>query len=261
MERPREPVRDLLQAELRAWDHKALVERPLGRGVRNEVWEASVRGSRCVARRSSRPVAALEWELDLLDALRACGIGVPATVVTLDGRRHVEGLVVSERIEGRTPSTSDDWRLVLEELRRLHAATREWSQRPTFRSARELLTHAAGGDVRLDLMPADVVEECRSAWRAVADQPASVVHGDPGTDNILIRDKRVVLIDWDESRVDASILDLAALPVANVPGVDRARLADAQRAGDAWEVAVGWFAEPAYARRRLAELRERTGGS
>jgi thiamine kinase-like enzyme len=105
-------------------------------------------------------------------------------------------------------------------------------------------------------MPQDIVEECRSAWRSIADEPTSVVHGDPGTDNILISEDQAVLIDWDESRVDASILDLAALPTMNIPGVDQNRLDDARRAADAWEVVVGWFVENEYARRRLAALRE-----
>ncbi len=48
--------------------------------------------------------------------------------------------------------------------------------------------------------------------------------------------------------------DLAALPLDLGPVVGQERLALAQRAAIAWEVANGWVSEPAYARRRLAEL-------
>jgi Ser/Thr protein kinase RdoA (MazF antagonist) len=103
-------------------------------------------------------------------------------------------------------------------------------------------------------MPKDVVRRVREAWRAVADETASVIHGDPGPGNILLRGGRVGLIDWDEARVDVSLLDLAALPLDLNPVIGRVRLALARRAAVAWEVANGWVPEPAYARRRLEEL-------
>ena len=60
-------------------------------------------------------------------------------------------------------------------------------------------------------------------------------------------------IDWDECRVDASILDLADLPHAEAR-IDSDRLARARAAANAWEAANSWLLEPEYARRRLAEL-------
>ena len=110
--------------------------------------------------------------------------------------------------------------------------------------------------MRLDLMPGDVVQRVRDAWRALAGEPQSVIHGDPAANNVLLEGGRGELIDWDEARVDVSILDLAALPVNRMPSVGRQRLALARRAAVAWEVANVWVAEPAYARRRLAELEQ-----
>ena len=70
-----------------------------------------------------------------------------------------------------------------------------------------------------------------------------------GMDRCALQD--VGLLDWDEARVDHPDLDLADLPVPVLPG-PRDRIARA--AVGAWEAAAGWAAEPAYARRRLAEL-------
>ena len=209
----------------------------------------------CSTRQESpRPAAALAWEIRLLDYLHREGLRVPVAVPAADGRRVVDGLVLFEWLEGEPPVSPGDWVRVAETLRRLHALTPTWPQRPGFRSTRELLTEETGGDVRLDVMPADVVQRCRDAWRPLAGEPRSVVHGDPGAANIRISRAGVGLLDWDEARVDASLLDLAALPAAAALDLGRERLASARRALDAWEAANGWVVEPAYARRRLARL-------
>jgi Ser/Thr protein kinase RdoA (MazF antagonist) len=246
-----------LERALLAWDTGPIVEDRLSGGTRQEVWSVVVRGRRCVARRSVRSPEALDWELALLDHLSREGVRVPATIPADDGRLHVDGLVVSERLEGHRSSTNDEWERVLAALERIHAVTADFEQRPTFASSQELLTCARGGDVRLDEMPANMVEELREAWRALADEPMSVVHGDPGPTNILVEGSSVGFIDWDEARVDASIMDLAALPIQSIAGFDDARLEAARGAADAWECAVEWFIAPDYARRRLAMLRER----
>jgi thiamine kinase-like enzyme len=104
--------------------------------------------------------------------------------------------------------------------------------------------------VDLRLMPREAVELCQRAWLPLVGDPTSAIHGDP-LGNALITDRGVVLIDWDEARVDASLLDLADLPGEHAPP---AALAAARRAASAWEAAASWSLEPAYARRRLAEL-------
>lgn len=239
---------------LKEWSRAACVEGELGGGYRNRLWAVRIGGTRYAARLSPRPHAALDWEIQLLQHLRAAEMLVPEVLATRDGRLRVEGLVLFSWLEGHVPSAEGEWRLVADELGRLHALTRAWPQRPAFRSSLELLEKDQGGDVRLDLMPADVVLRVRGAWRALQGEPTSIVHGDPGAANIRLQGGKVGFIDWDEARVDVSLLDLAALPLDLPPAVGHGQLEQSRRAAVAWEVANGWIAEPAYARRRLAEL-------
>ncbi|MFC3539708.1 phosphotransferase [Couchioplanes azureus] len=90
-----------------AWSGIELVERLAG-GARNEVVLARRGGRRVVVRRSARSLAALEWELDLLNHLASHGIGVPRLVATDDGRRHVDGVQVHEFVDGRRPRDRPD---------------------------------------------------------------------------------------------------------------------------------------------------------
>jgi Ser/Thr protein kinase RdoA (MazF antagonist) len=240
---------------LDAWDPDGVVLERLGGGHRNRVWAVRVGGRRGVARDSGpgRSGPALDWELDLLEELAGAGFTVPAPLPARDGRRRVGGLVVSTWLEGDPPRGERDWRLVADELARLHRLTAGRPQRPGFASTQELLTAERGGDVDLAAMPTEVVALCRAAWAALAGAPTAVVHGDPGPQNLRLAGSRVGLLDWDESRVDCPELDLAWL------GVDRlgARREPVRTAAEAWEVANGWTVEPDHARRRLAELRRR----
>lgn len=228
----------------------------LSGGHRTRVVELRLRGERLVARITRRSAASLDWELDLLAFLAGHGFHVPAVVPAEDGRRHVDGVVVQRWLPGREP-TGYDWPAVAAQLRRLHALTAGWPQRPGFRSTAELLVADQGGDVDLRAMPASAVEACRRAWAALASSaqsPASssaVVHGDPCAANVRVSEAGIGLLDWDEARVDHPDLDLADLPGPELPG-ERNRIARAAVA--AWEAAAGWRLEPSYARRRLAEL-------
>ncbi len=250
---PAEPP-DGIGAALSAWGPSARVEGRLGGGNRGAVWAVRVGDRRYAARLSARTPGALEWEVELLDFLRGAGMLVPEVLPTSGGRRHVDGLVLYGWLEGDPPSCERDWVLVARELRRLHGLTRGWRQRPDFRSTRELLAEDAGGDVHLDLMPEEWMARVREAWTTISDEPTSVVHGDPGAANIRIRGGRVGLLDWDEARVDASVLDLAGLPLELAGTLGADRLGRARRAADAWEAANSWLLEPEYARRRLARL-------
>jgi Ser/Thr protein kinase RdoA (MazF antagonist) len=241
-----------LSEVLGAWGDVELGEAMAG-GNRSVVVAANFSGAQVVVRRSRRSEAALEWELALMDRLRSNGLFTPEVVPTVDGRFHVDGVSVLAFIEGRQPSTTADWERVAAYLTELHEIGRGTSQRPGFRSAAELLEEERGGDVDLGAMPADAVRRCREAWEPLSCQPMTVIHGDPGVSNIVITDTDVVLLDWDEARVDCAWFDLAALPdeVSPLHG-EQHRLAS--RAADAWEGAVGWQLEPDYARRRLQNL-------
>jgi Ser/Thr protein kinase RdoA (MazF antagonist) len=242
-----------VRATLAAWGRPE-VTGPLTGGNRNTVLEIRLDGRRLAARRSNRPPASLDWELDLLDHLAGHGLRVPGVVAALDGRRHVDGVIVQTWLDGSPPGPRD-WPGVAAALARLHELTVGWPQRPGFASTRELLTAERGGDVDLSAMPAGAVTACRRAWARLDGRPVAVVHGDAGPSNIRISGDGPGLLDWDESRVDYTDLDLADLPGSELAGLPPARLAAARTAVTAWEAANGWAAEPSYARRQLARLR------
>ena len=229
---------------------------PLGGGNRNAVLEVRRGKERLAARRSPRSAASLDWEVGLLDHLARHGLRVPAVIPARDGRPHVDGVVVLSWLDGRPPGPGD-WAAVAAVLRRLHAVTAAWPQRPGFASTRELITADRGGDADLSTMPPDAVAACRVAWQRLAGTPQAVVHGDPGPANIRMTSAGPGLLDWDEARVDYTDLDLADLPDGDslVSYLPPARLAAARAAVRAWEAASGWRVEPSYARRQLALLR------
>jgi len=228
---------------------------PLGGGNRNLVLAATLGDDRVVVRRSRRDGPALTWELHLLVSLAGAGFLVPRPIPNPDDALHHDGVCVLSWLDGDPPSSDADWMAVAASLTRLHEVTAGWPQRPGFASTRELLHLTGGGDVDLTAMPPDAVAACRVAWSGIAGEPRSVVHGDPGPANIRLTSGGVGILDWDEARVDVSLLDFAENPLA--PDLIRppARLATAQAAATAWEAANGWSIEPAYARRKLASLR------
>jgi Ser/Thr protein kinase RdoA (MazF antagonist) len=240
---------------LAAWGRLTVVG-PIAGGNRNTVLELARGRQRLVARRSRRSPASLDWEIGLLSHLARHGIRVPEIIPASDGRLHVDGVVVQSWLDGVPPGPAD-WPAVAGTLRRVHAVTAGWPQRPGSASARELLTGDRGGDVDLSVMPSGAVADCRRAWARLAGTPEAVVHGDPGAPNIRVAGAGVGLLDWDEARVDYTDLDLAEVPGHDLPP---GRLAPARIAATAWEAANGWTIEPAYARRQLALLRSGRDG-
>jgi Ser/Thr protein kinase RdoA (MazF antagonist) len=252
-----DPSVDIDQAAVAAWSGLELLHALPG-GARNQVLLARHGDRRLVVRRSSRTSASLDWELNLLEHLAEHGVGVPRVVPASDGRRHLQGLLVQEFVDGYPPRTDDDWQRVVQTLTLVHQLTVGWPQRPGFASARELLVIDRGGDVDLDAMPTDAVQAVRQAWQPILTGPECAIHGDVGAGNILVTDAQVTLLDWDEARSDVPWFDFAFMPVsittpAPVP-------MDALiTAGVAWETATCWLPEPDYAKHRLAELRARSG--
>jgi Ser/Thr protein kinase RdoA (MazF antagonist) len=238
-----------MRAVLAAWGQPQVIG-PLGGGHRNPVLELRRGRERLVAHRSRRSPASLDWEIGLLDHLARHGLRVPAAVPALDGRWHIDGVLVQTWLDG-TPPGPADWPAVTAAVRHLHELTAQWPQRPGFASTQQLRSTDRGGDVDLSAMPAGAVAACRQAWAGLAGTPQAVVHGDLAPANIRISSAGPGLLDWDEARVDYTDLDLADLPGSGLPP---ARLAVARRAVTAWEAANGWTTEPHYAERQLAVL-------
>ena len=226
-------------------------------GSINAVRAVNVNGLQRVARRSSRNERELDWEVELLVFLRDSGLAVPRLVSTPDGRLRVGTLIVMEHVEGRPAETDDDLRLVAGYLHRLHELTTGWpTQRPGWQSCVDLVNHDTSGPVDLRRLPAPVVERCRRAWARLRGLPVSVIHGDPNPSNIrMTPDGGVVLLDWDEARLDVSCLDLARPPMPQpFSGLDETTFEAALHGFRAWEAAMFWHTVPEHARKQLARV-------
>jgi Ser/Thr protein kinase RdoA (MazF antagonist) len=233
------------------WGEGAARVEPLAGGVANEVWSVLVNGHLAVGRLGARSDADLAWETELLQYLDRAGLTVPVPIPTVDGRLFADGLVVMTYLDGGPPETPADWRRVAGTLRELHRLTRDWPQRPGWRSSTDLLHAETGTKIDLGAMPSEGVARCRAAWARFTGRQTCVVHGDPNPGNVRMTASQVALIDWDESHVDVPDLDLV-LP-DNAAGLDDAAYDIAAQASAAWEAAVCWDDE--YAVKRLAEVR------
>lgn len=237
---------------LELWGEAVERIRPLTGGVANDVWSLRLGGRLVVGRLGRRSDADLAWEAALLQYLDREGLTVPVPVPTRDGRLFVDGLMVMTYVEGGPPETEGDWRRVAEALRQLHRLTRNWPQRPGWRSSIDFLHAETGTRIDLSAMPAEAVVRCRAAWARLSGRETCVVHGNPANPgNVRVTAERVGLIDWDEAHVDVSNLDLV-LP-HNAAGLEGKAHDDAAQAAAAWEAAVCW--DDAYAIGRLAEVR------
>lgn len=241
-----------IEEALSAWGDCQVLTALRG-GNRNTVLLVEHRGERAVAKSSRRSAEAIAWLEPVHVKARAAGFAVPHFIPSDTGALLVDGVTLETWIEGVPPSTSD--LVALEHLfDSFHSLTRSWVQRPGCKSTSEFIDHDRGGDVDLSVMPPALVEACRSAWRALAGEPDSAVHGDVNLANLLVTPAgHIALLDWDECRADVSALD--AVVVAGLTS-GRAAAADSRvlKASLAWEVAVSWREEPRYARRMVREL-------
>jgi Ser/Thr protein kinase RdoA (MazF antagonist) len=221
-------------------------------GERSEVFEADLGGDRVVARRSRRSADSLAWELDVLVQLADHEFNVARPIAAADGRLAVDGWVVQPWIDGRPPSSPDNWLRVADELSRLHSVGPAVTQRPGCCVVTELDAIGRSVDADLTVLPDEVRRLACGVFASVADAPVSLIHGDPGPSNIRIDEHdQVWLLDWDESRIDVSWHDLSNLGVV-VLDADTSRRA--VLLSHAWETVNAWTVEPDYAKDRLRRL-------
>lgn len=218
---------------------------PLSGGFRNLVFRTVGLGPGLVFKSCRRSTEAVEWLLPVHDAARRSGFVVPRFSRSLNGLLVEAGWTCETFVAG-TSCTRADLLSIAAQVSRFHELTTDFPQRPGLRWSQDLLELEAGGDVDLTAMPPGLVAVCRRAWREVSAGPASVVHGDLNTGNMLrCAEGRVALLDWDECRRDLAIFDLGQLVWPGPAGL---------RALLAWEAACSWRPEPEHARKTAARL-------
>ncbi len=240
--------------ELSAWPGLEL-HGLLSEGPRQRLWKARRGVIPLVIHQSQRDGAALDWELQLRVQLGAEGVLSPTVQSTAQGQLREGRVYVEEFVEGSPPRTRRDAIEVFSSVRRLHQLTGGHLQRPGFLSTRALLEADCGGDVDLADIPQEIRWLLRRTWSLLPARPQSVIHGDLRRENILIRDGRCVLLDWDESRVDSPFLDLVDLRGWDSEAGSAVVRAELELAALAWETASSWLLEPTYADRCLHRLR------
>ena len=238
----------LQQEALKNWSDSKVIK-PLHGGYRNTVLLVEQAGTLRVAKSTRRSEAAVRWAVGVMQAAEKAGFVVPYFIPSRAGNLVEDGVTVETYLRG-DPAEQADLEEMLPFLQMFHEATRSFPQRPGFASAVDLLFETRGGDVDLSQMPAGLVESCREAWQVLQGKPQSVVHGDLNPSNVLrTPDGRFALLDWDESRRDASLFDTLALSETISQKFERQLFL-------AWEVAICWQIEPEYARAQAEKLLE-----
>ena len=239
---------DEVERALRQWGGFRVLHALTG-GYRNAAFLVEHDDKQWVAKTSRRSEDALAWLTRVHDAAEAAGFVVPRLVSSPHWHLLENTFTLEPHLTGR-PFTTPELSSLRPYLERFHDLTRGFPQRPGFASSLDLLVAERGGDVDLNLMPAELVHTCREAWKLFQHEAQSVIHGDLNPSNLLWTADGVALLDWDESRVDAPSFDLLALN-------NRDALSAAERrALDAWEVAVCWLIEPEHARTVAARLQD-----
>ncbi len=229
------------------WGVDAAIE-PLPGGNRNLAFRTLGSDNDLVFKTTRREPAAIEWLLPVLDLAQQSGFIVPKPIKSRNGYYVEQGWTCELYLRGQT-FTGQDVNQVAARLLFFQKATQEMLQRPGFLSASDLIGRDFGGDVDLRLMPVDIVAICREAWSQTMKLPKSVVHGDLNAANLIWTiDGGIGLVDWDETRVDASLFDGFHAGLGH-PG------AASEAAVLAWEVACSWKLEPDYANRMAEKLR------
>lgn len=214
---------------------------------------ASSTQGRLVLRRSLKPVPAITWEMQLIEALRREGFVVPGVVPTSNGSLSTtDGWTLTTFLDGSPPASNSDWSRIARQARLIHEVTRDWPQCPGASSIAEdifdqLIVNGLGVFTQAE------VALLYSALNQLARESfaTSVVHSDLNLNNIVIvPGHEPAFIDWDEARVDYSCLEFGDSPLAELEDTPMTCLL----ACLAWEILRSVEPEPAYARRRFDEF-------
>lgn len=235
-----------MRPPLRHWGIEAEVS-PMAGGNRNTVWRTHGLAQNLVFKTTRRDELAVLWLIPvLLTARKRAGMQVPMMKPGLSGRWVCEGWTCETLLEGDHVAPEELTELSAQ-MALFQSVLCDMPQRPGFLSSPALLTGWFGGDVDLCLLPTDLRQLCRDAWRSVSSRVCTVVHGDISPSNVLRQPSgALALVDWDECRFDLSLYDEVPLGQGD---------AAARRAHLAWEVACSWKREPAYARKMADRLR------
>ncbi|MGR3511587.1 MAG: phosphotransferase [Paracoccaceae bacterium] len=223
-----------LRAAFAQWGVEVI--RPLPGGHRNAVFLVERNGARLVTKTTRHSEVAMRWLIPVLQAAEQVGLKPPILFRDANGKLAPGGVTLEPFVDGE-PARWLDVHALMPRVRRFHVVLRGWPQRPG------ILQHLTAPSSH------------HNALNRASDRlgPArTVVHGDVTPSNVILSERGLSLIDWDEARVDH--------PAHDTPqGLQSACEA---RARLCREVVSGWEAEPAYARlmaRRLRAQRAPTG--
>jgi spectinomycin phosphotransferase len=188
---------------VRDYGLKTAVLDPHSGGFESDCWVADGAWFVKVWRSAEPPT-----RLDLLAALSASGLPVPAPVPTVSGELYAtwcgRPYAVFPFVQGRT-ADDDDWRLTAQALKRVHQLDgidlpRTTMDEPAIRQLGARLDHPWIVD-RADEVAGSILRLERTIERASAKVvPYVVCHRDFGGFNLLIEDGQVVaILDWGQA--------------------------------------------------------------
>ncbi|HET8681160.1 MAG TPA: phosphotransferase [Micromonosporaceae bacterium] len=210
------------------WGLTAVAER-VDVGVNKATWRIGEHWLTCDFPRAAEQVGRMRTLLSRLASTPGTGLAVPRLVPAADEPVvHAEGRVwwLTEHVDGRQPEPASpaDTAAVAVGLARLHSVLRGLPATLAVSTEDSVALFEAGvrlaADPRLGFAADDrrTVDEAEAAVRDRLDELRSpgtqLVHGDPSHPNLRVYDDPVRLtgaLDWDHSRVDLALADVATV--------------------------------------------------
>lgn len=222
------------------WGISAPLRRMTG-GNRNKVFRTYGLEKDWVFKTTRRTESAIRWLENVHNNAEMSGLIVPKLKPSFSGAYIQGGWTIEPFMHGKAATPNELLQTQLR-IKSFHEQCLDIPQRPGFCGALDLLEGGQHTDFDMAELPTRLTTECLQAWGVLNDMPQSVVHGDLNCSNVLIAPCGApVLLDWDETRKDACVFDLAA--ISHRAGISPS----VNRALDAWEMACSWKIEPDYA--------------